>query len=68
MTAKKNGLNIRNFVRLVSPVMKNFFTLAVAVVSMAAFVTSSFAGSCGSCPADGDKDKDKDKTEEGTQS
>lgn len=48
--------------------MKNFFTLAVAVVSMAAFVTSSFAGSCGSCPADGDKDKDKDKTEEGTQS
>jgi hypothetical protein len=48
------------------PVMKSLFTLALTVVSMAAFATSTFAGSCGGC-TDGEK-KDKAKTEEGAQS
>jgi hypothetical protein len=47
-------------------VMKSLFTLALTVVSMAAFATSTFAGSCGGCP-DGEK-KDGAKTEEGAQS
>ncbi len=48
------------------PVMKSLFTLALTVVSMAAFATTTFAGSCGGC-TDGEK-KDKAKTEEGAQS
>lgn len=48
--------------------MKHLFTLVVAVATLAAFSATTFAGSCGSCPADGDKEKAKDKTEEGTQS
>ncbi len=50
--------------------MKNLLTIAVTAIALAAFATSTFAGSCGSCPAGGDKEKgkDKDKTEEGTQS
>lgn len=46
--------------------MKHILTLALTV----AFAASTFAGSCGSCPAGGDKqkDKDKDKAEQSTQS
>lgn len=47
--------------------MKNLFTLAVTVIALAAFATTTFAGDCGSCPAGG-KDKAKDKTEEAKQS
>jgi len=46
--------------------MKHLFTLTVTALALAAFATTSFAGSCGSCPGEGgDKAKDKDKTEEG---
>lgn len=45
-------------------VMKNLFTFAFTVTALAAFATSTLAGSCGGC-ADGDKPKDK--TTEGTQ-
>jgi hypothetical protein len=55
------GKKVTNF-----SVMKSLFTLALTVVSMAAFATSAFAGSCGGCP-DGEK-KDGAKTEEGAQS
>lgn len=50
--------------------MKNLFTTAVTAIALVAFATSTFAGSCGTCPSGGDKEKgkDKDKTEEGTQS
>ena len=49
--------------------MSKLFTLAVAVLATAAFATTTFAGSCGSCPGEGgDKAKDKDKTEEGSAS
>jgi len=48
-------------------VMKKFLTIAVAVLTVAAFSSTSFAeGSCGGCPVSGEKAKDK--TEEGTQS
>ncbi|MGA0094804.1 MAG: hypothetical protein ACO3J2_11015 [Chthoniobacterales bacterium] len=47
--------------------MKKFLTIAVAVLTVAAFSSTSFAeGDCGSCPVSGGKAKDK--TEEGTQS
>lgn len=62
----KNNLNVRDIVRVVSILMKTLFTIAVTVVAMAAFATSTFAGDCGSCPAGGKKAKDK--TEEGSQS
>ena len=45
--------------------MKQLFTFALTVAAMAAFATSTFAGSCGGC---GDGEKSKDKTEEGSQS
>ena len=50
--------------------MKKFLTIAVTVISMAAFASTTYAGdgSCGSCPVSGEKGKDKQKTEEGTQS
>ena len=49
--------------------MKKFLTLTVAVVTMAAFASTTFAeGGCGGCPVSGEKGKDKDKTEEGAQS
>lgn len=49
--------------------MKEFLTLVVAAITMAAFSSTSFAeGSCGGCPVSGEKAKDKEKTEEGTQS
>jgi len=49
--------------------MKKLFILTVAAVATAAFATTTFAGSCGSCPGEGgDKAKDKDKTEEGSAS
>lgn len=44
--------------------VKNLFTFAFTVTALAAFATSTLAGSCGGC-ADGDKPKDK--TTEGTQ-
>jgi hypothetical protein len=49
--------------------MKNLFTLAVTALAMAAFATTTFAGSggCGSCPVSGENAKDK-KTEESVQS
>lgn len=49
--------------------MKHLFTLTVTALALAAFATTSFAGSCGSCPGEGgDKAKDKEKTEEGSAS
>jgi hypothetical protein len=48
--------------------MKNLFTIAVTVIALAAFATTTFAGNCGACPAGGDKDKAKEKTEEPKQS
>ena len=45
-------------------VMKNLFTFALTVTALAAFATSTFAGSCGGCAGG---DKPKDKTTEGTQ-
>jgi len=47
--------------------MKNLFTLTVTALALAAFATTTFAGSCGGC-ASGEKGKDKDKSEESTQS
>ncbi|MBE2181440.1 MAG: hypothetical protein IAE97_13315 [Chthoniobacterales bacterium] len=49
--------------------MKNLLTIAVTVLALAAFATTTFAGGggCGSCPVTGEKAK-KEKTEEGTQS
>ena len=47
--------------------MKNLLTLVVTASALAAFATTSFAGSCGGCPGEGGK-KDKAKTEEGAQS
>ncbi|MFM7374286.1 MAG: hypothetical protein ACKO39_03930 [Chthoniobacterales bacterium] len=47
--------------------MKHLITLTVTALALAAFATTSFAGSCGSCPGEGgDKAKDKDKKEEGS--
>lgn len=49
--------------------MKQFMTLAVTAIAMAAFATSVFAdGGCGSCPVSGDKAKDKKDKEENVQS
>ena len=49
--------------------MKTLLTLTVTAIAMASFATSTFAGSCGSCPGEGgEKSKDKSKTEESTQS
>jgi hypothetical protein len=49
--------------------MKQFLTLSVAVLFMAAYAASSFAeGSCGSCPVSGEKAKDKKDKEESVQS
>lgn len=46
--------------------MKHLLTLTVTALTLAAFATTSFAGSCGSCPGEGgDKAKDGDKKEEG---
>ena len=62
-------MNIRPFLRVVSTVMKKFLTIAVAVLTVAAFSSTSFAeGSCGGCPVSGEKAKDKEKTQEGAQS
>jgi len=47
--------------------MKNLLTLVVTASALAAFATTSFAGSCGGCPGEGGK-KDEAKTEEGAQS
>jgi len=47
--------------------MKNLLTLTVTALTLAAFATTTFAGSCGGC-ASGEKGKDKDKSEESTQS
>lgn len=61
----RTGRNRRN----VAAEMNKLFTLAVAALAMAAFATTTFAGSCGSCPGEGgDKAKDKEKTEEGSAS
>ena len=51
--------------------MKNLITITVTALALASFATSTFAGSCGSCPGEGGdkaKDKGKDKTAESTQS
>ena len=45
--------------------MKKLFTLTVAAIAMAAFATTTYAGSCGGCTSG---EKAKDKTEEGAQS
>lgn len=50
-----------------SLMVKNLFTLTVSALALAAFATTTFAGSCGGC-ASGEKGKDKDKGEESTQS
>lgn len=47
--------------------MKNLLTLIVTASALAAFATTSFAGSYGGCTGEGGK-KDKAKTEEGAQS
>lgn len=46
--------------------MKHLLTLTVMALALAAFATTTFAGSCGGC-ASGEK-KGGDKTEEGRQS
>lgn len=49
--------------------MKTLLTITVTALALASFATSTFAGSCGSCPGEGgEKSKDKSKTEESTQS
>jgi hypothetical protein len=48
--------------------MNNLLTLTVTALALAAFATTTFAGSCGSCPGEGGDKKDKAKTEEGAQS
>ena len=49
--------------------MKISRILAVTVIAMAVFASTTFAGgSCGACPASGEKGKGKEKTEEGVQS
>ena len=65
----KYRLRIRPNRTIVLSSMKNLFTITVTALALAAFATTSFAGSCGSCPGEGgDKAKDKDKTEEGSAS
>jgi len=44
--------------------MKKLFILTLTAVTLASFATTTFAGSCGSCPGEGG-DKKKEKTEEG---
>ena len=49
--------------------MKKLLTLTVTALALAAFSTTTFAGSCGGCPGEkGDKAKDKDNTEQGSAS
>ena len=50
--------------------MKKFLTIAVTVISMAAFASTTYAGDggCGSCPVSGEKAKDKEKAQDGAQS
>lgn len=65
----RNRLRAGRNRRTVAAQMNKLFTLAVAALAMAAFATTTFAGSCGSCPGEGgDKSKDKEKTEEGSAS
>lgn len=46
--------------------MKKLFILTLTAITLASFATTTFAGSCGSCPGEGgDKAKDGDKKEEG---
>jgi hypothetical protein len=45
--------------------MKNLFTFALTAVALAAFATTTYAGSCGGCTSG---EKAKDKTEEAAQS
>jgi len=59
-------LNIREAAAVVKFAMKELLTLAVTAIAMAAFATTTFAGSCGGCAGGGEKSKDK--TEEGAQS
>lgn len=59
-------LNIQVARVVVILLMKKLFTLAVTAMAMAAFATTTYAGSCGGCTSGGDKSKDK--TEEGAQS
>jgi len=59
-------LNIREALAVVRFVMKQLFSIAVTAIAMAAFATTTFAGSCGGCTGGGEKTKDK--TEEGAQS
>jgi hypothetical protein len=61
-------LRIRQICPIVEVMMKNLLTLTVTALAMAAFATTTFAGSCGSCPGEGGDKKDKAKTEEGAQS
>jgi hypothetical protein len=49
-------------------VMKNLMTLTLTALALAAFATTTLAGSCGSCPGEGGEKKGGDKTEQGAQS
>lgn len=62
----RKNLRIRLCRAYVTSSMKKLFTLTLSVLALAAFATTTFAGSCGGCT--GDSKKDKDKTEEGAQS
>ena len=64
--ADRKDLRIRLGRAYVTTSMKNLFTLTLTVLALAAFATTTFAGSCGGCT--GDSKKDKDKTEQGAQS
>lgn len=62
-------LRIRRGRGIVAFLMKHLLTITVTALALAAFATTSFAGSCGGCPGEGgDKAKDKEKTEEGSAS
>ena len=61
-------MRIRQICPIVKLLMKNLLTLTVTAIAMAAFATTTFAGSCGSCPGEGGEKKDQAKTEEGAQS
>jgi len=58
-------LNIQVGPAVVYPLMKKLLTLTVTAIAMAAFATTTYAGSCGGCASG---EKAKDKTEEGSQS
>ena len=66
----RKRLNIRTDLRVICILMKTFLTLAVAVITMAAFSSTTFAegSGCGGCPVSGEKAKDKAKAEDGAQS